>query len=245
MLLAVLADVHANWPALRSVIAVAQERGAEGFVCLGDVVGYGAQPAECFDALCALGTTCIRGNHDDSMLGHDVPLTRALVSCTHHFAREALGRERIARLQQTPREHWFSWGSAVHGCWINPARVSGYVTVTTAMMNLGWLRERVTGPHVGLFGHTHVPIAHFADGRDHKLRAGQTLRLPKHEPVLLNPGAVGQPRDGDPRASFALLDLDALQVECVRVPYDIAESAAAQRAAGFDASFSDRLFVGE
>lgn len=244
MRVAVLADVHANLAALEAVLDEAYRRGVEQIVCLGDLVGYHAEPNECVELLAGHGALCVLGNHDLGALGEVAGTTNQVAAWVQAWTGAQLTAASRQFLAGLPRRRDFPWGVAVHGCYINPAHVTGYISATTAPWNLSWLAEHARPPYLALFGHTHMPVLHSHLLGDRPLSPEGPMRLPNQELVLANPGSVGQPRDGDARASFALLDVDAWTFELVRVEYDIERTVSSLRAARFDESLRVRLSEG-
>ncbi len=223
MRLLVLSDIHANSTALEAALSVAEGRW-ERVVCLGDVVGYGPDPNEVIDRVRKLGATTIRGNHDKAACGladaEDFnPVARAAATWT----REHLRADNLVYLQELPQGPLMADGLAlVHGAFHDEDE---YVFAPAQALD-GLLES--PSP-VTFFGHTH-----FQGGfsfRDSKLEVIQlrpnaganfaALRVEPKTRYLLNPGSIGQPRDGDPRAAFAIADMDHEVIEFWRVPYDI------------------------
>ncbi len=248
MRLAVFSDVHGNLPALEAALDAIRRLQPDRVLCLGDLVGYGAEPAACLRAVRAVADVVVLGNHDrDSLLSEPAPGTNASARITQEWTREQLGPEDRAYLATLPNRVLEPYGVvAVHGCYLNDIHVTGYVTSTMLEENLEAVAAREGWPRVALCGHTHRPLYGWLDGATcQEPRLEGRLTWPaKARAVLLNPGAVGQPRDGDPRAAFALLDLARRTVEIHRVPYDIDRAAAAIRAAGLPAPLAERLYEG-
>jgi diadenosine tetraphosphatase ApaH/serine/threonine PP2A family protein phosphatase len=237
--IAVLSDIHSNLVALDAVLA---KIGAiDAIWHLGDVVGYCAQPDEVVDRLSALGATGVRGNHDAAAVGAtDIswfnPEARAAMEWTQSAISEPT-RAWLAALPQRRSEGDFT---LVHGSPRDPT----WEYVTSAALARAGL-SAIPTEH-GLHGHTHVPIAFTeVDGRMRTLapRAGNTVALGEGR-TLLNPGSVGQPRDGDARASYLILDTEARTATWGRAPYDIDAVGSMIRAAGLPARLAERLRVG-
>ncbi len=239
MRVAVLSDIHANLPALEAVLSAAGP--VDAVWQLGDVVGYGPEPDGVVARLAAIGATGVAGNHDLAALGGSEidwfnPDAKAAMEWTRGRIGEAT-RAWLAALPTTRREGDMT---LVHGSPRDP--VWEYVTtVPIARANLAVLETTV-----GLHGHTHVPMAW--SEREGRLDAispgpGSSFRL-DGRPALLNPGSVGQPRDGDPTASWLELDTDAGTVTWRRVAYDIEAVRLAMLDAGLPGRLADRLRVG-
>lgn len=242
MRIAVLSDIHSNRIALDAVL---QAAGAVDAVWeLGDVVGYGPDPDAVVSRLREVGATGVRGNHDAATLGlldldwFNGDARRAIL-----WTRERIDpatREWLADLPEMAAEPPFA---LVHGSFRDP--MWEYLTdPEPAAASLELLA--VAGARVGLFGHTHLPSMFRADdGRVSGLRmvGDEVVRL-DHRPTLLNPGSVGQPRDGIPEASFLTLDTQAMTVMWSRVSYDIAAVQSAIRGAGLPERLAARLAFG-
>lgn len=241
----VLSDVHGNLHALDAVLDAEGDRYDELW-CLGDIVGYGARPNECIDRVREAATIVLAGNHDLAVLGRvDVDRFGGDAGRAARWTREVLGRE---------QERWLES--------LEPTAVSGLVAMAHASPRDPVWEYVIDGPgaaialahapeaKVVLVGHTHVPMSaravgdrvtggHAPPGREESL--ADDVRL------LANPGSVGQPRDGDSRASYLVLDVDEgipVRVEFRRVPYDAALSAKEIVEAGLPTQFGDRLLFG-
>ncbi len=239
MRVAVLSDIHANLAALDAVLTAA---GAVDAVWqLGDVVGYGPDPDGVVARLAGVGAIGVAGNHDLAALGGSEiewfnPDARAAIEWTRGRIDDATR----AWLAALPTTHRAADMTLVHGSPRDP--IWEYVTsVPVARANLAVLETPV-----GLHGHTHLPMA-WAD-RDGRIDAiapgpGSSFRL-DGRPALLNPGSVGQPRDGDPTASWLEIDTDAGVATWRRVAYDIEAVRSAMLDAGLPGRLADRLRVG-
>lgn len=247
MRLGVIADVHANEHALEDCLHALDRRGVDRVVCLGDVVGYNARPRECVALLRERGIETVRGNHDhdaasaDAGIGTTTPARQALA-----WTRAELGEQDRRWLGGLPTHVVVDPPGVIlaHGCFLNDVFFHGYVTSTMVEANLRAVAERPEWPAVAMCGHTHVPrcawlAADLVDDRASDATWPRSARA-----VLVNPGSVGQPRDGDPRACCAIVDLEARRVELVRVAYDVDAAVAAIRAAGLPDELGHRLREG-
>jgi len=219
----VLSDIHANMTALEAALAAVEGRW-DRVVCLGDLVGYGPDPNEVTDRIRAMGATTIRGNHDKASCGlanaedfNPVAKKAAL------WTQEQLSPENLAFLQNLPQGPTELDGmSLIHGA----LRDEDEYVFAPAQALQGLLEAP---SQLSFFGHTHFQGGFsFRDNRLEviQLRPGPgasfaALQVAKETRYLLNPGSIGQPRDGDPRAAFAVADLEHQVVEFWRVPYDI------------------------
>ncbi|AOY94721.1 phosphoesterase [Cupriavidus sp. USMAA2-4] len=215
-MLAILSDIHGNLPALRAVVDAARGLGCHRFLSLGDVAGYYAQPGECIDLLRELGALNVMGNHDYYLVSAvDCPRSR-LVSEIIAYQRGVVSAEQRAWLEQSVPMHAEGDNRFVHGGWNDP--MDEYLYRIDAQTVPAQARRLFSG-------HTHV----------------QTLAV-IGERTYCNPGSVGQPRDGDPRAAFAVLDGEEIRLQ--RVAYDIAQTAEAMARAGFPPHYASCLYQG-
>ncbi len=239
MRIAVLSDIHANLVALDAVIASFDRVDAVWH--LGDVVGYGPDPDGVIDRLRALGATGVQGNHDAAALGGPEidwfnPAARTAMEWTR-LTISAASRSWLADLPVRRTEADFT---LVHGSPRDPTWE--YVTSSEiAQESLAILDTR----HA-LNGHTHRPIAFVETGDDIEVRSpedGTALSLDDGR-ALLNPGSVGQPRDGSPDASYLVIDAGDRICTWHRTPYDVARVQGAMREAGLPRPLVERLAVG-
>lgn len=249
MKIAVIADIHANVPALEAVLEAIATHGVDEIVCLGDLVGYNAEPARAVELVRQHADRIVAGNHDqDVSQGRIYPGTNSVAARSAVWTRQQLSAETLAWLGALPERIVVPDAFvAVHGCYLSEAtHTTGYVTATMLETNLHAIAARVDWPKVALCGHTHLPLAGWIGQRSYAERTLETTeRWPASAAaVLINPGAVGQPRDGDPRASYAVLDFAERMVTVHRVAYDIDRAAAAILAAGLPDVLANRLRVG-
>ncbi len=244
MLVAVLSDIHANLTALDAVLEAAG--GVDEVWHLGDVVGYGPDPDAVVDRLATVGAKGVRGNHDAAAVGElDVTDFHADARRAIEWTRDTIATataDWLQALEPTRREGEFT---LVHGSPRDPTweYILGRDSITANL-------DALTTPF-GLHGHTHVPIA-YARTRGSLGRRpvgvvrpgdGDTLDLPDG-PVLLNPGSVGQPRDGVPTASWLALDTAARRVTWHRTGYDIAAVQERMRQRDLPPRMIERLAYG-
>jgi len=240
MKFAVLSDIHGNWEALEAVLAEADRRGVEGYVCLGDIVGYGADPGPCLDRIRELPANAVLGNHDAAICG------LANIKNFNDYARDAIlwTKDRIDReardyLSALPLTRTIGNIALVHSSLDSP-RDWGYVI----SQEEAWkCFDRLEGPCC-LIGHSHIPCHFRLDAEEITGGPWRRLALEDGSRYIINPGSVGQPRDGDNRSSFTLADPEEKTFELVRVPYDIAASQKKIIAAGLPKFLAARLGSG-
>ena len=238
----VLSDIHSNIEALEASIQKAKEIGYDTALCCGDLVGYGPNPAEVMDLLDELKTTSIRGNHDRVVSGLDDPIhfntaARKAVEWTREHLSEAY-RQRLADLPLGPLEITEA-ARLVHGS----ARDEDEYVVTQndAVVNLAG-----SCPAITFFGHTHEPGVFTRTVRwqpSYEADGSARLRIPADK-ILVNPGSVGQPRDGDSRASFLIWDDTEDYLEFHRAEYSVASTQARMREAQLPEFLITRLMLG-
>ncbi|MGD9692767.1 MAG: metallophosphoesterase [Phycisphaerales bacterium] len=245
--IALLSDVHGNLDALRSALEDVSRVGADVVVCLGDVVGYGPEPGECVDLVRESCDVVVRGNHDEAALSRKgLGRFNAGARASAEFA--------YARLSAAQKRVMLSWGARaeVMGLWVTHASFGKhemeYVTTN------GSAARSFGGVDAGLMavGHTHIPSAFTCpegevregEVRGYPLPSGPTIALPSDRRVLVNPGSVGQPRDGNPEASWMLLDTGMRTAQVRRVAYDVEGVREKIRAAGLPDGLGERLLVG-
>lgn len=215
----IFGDIHANLEAFYAVLETAQELGVDRYVCLGDIVGYNANPAECVSLVQQLNCeVVIRGNHDEmaggdmGVFGFNPEAARAIL-----WTRSRLSPEQREWLNSRPMQASLgNRATVVHATLDNP-HMWGYVfDRLSASTSISYQFTPVC-----FYGHTHVPIM-FEKFGDVKEGARYTrVELKPGRKYLFNAGSVGQPRDGDPRAAFVTFDPDEKVVELHRVEYDI------------------------
>jgi predicted phosphodiesterase len=242
----ILSDIHANLEALETVLSDAKNRGYDETLVLGDLVGYGADPNAVADRVRALQPTAIvRGNHDKVAFGLDqAEGFNTVAKEAAHWMLEVLtpdNREWVAALPQGPR----TVDDLIEICHGAPYDEDAYIfDETDARMAL----QAASRP-LCLFGHTHYPVTfELTNGRcTRRGPAAETearLELQEGVKYLLNPGSVGQPRDGDPRAAYAIVDSGARRVELLRLTYPLEAAQAKVINAGLPKILARRLAAG-
>lgn len=213
----VLSDIHGNRVALDAVLD--DMPPVEALICAGDVVGYNPWPAECIEFIRGRDIPTVMGNHDRAAAGHSSFGFNSMAAAGVEYARDELTAEQIAFLGALPDSRVFrDQVRIVHGHPNDPDRY-------TYPADFG--PEMLGDEPVLVMGHTHVQAHENYD-----------------EGIVMNPGSVGQPRDGDPRAAYAVLDLDEMTVTEHRVSYDIERVQEAVREAGLPNRIATRLDEG-
>ena len=240
---AVISDIHANLEALRAVLARIIELGADRIVCLGDVVGYNADPNECIDLMRSKGTACVMGNHDAAACGIEEPdVFNTNAQQAVYWTREHLTGENRSYLRALPRAKQINDLFLCHGT-VNDT--NHYLLYDSdAQENFTLMEELLGRPRLCFFGHTHIKTAYSAAGPVLERELADEMRLSGNKRYLVNPGSVGQPRDGDPQAAFLIYDAREQTVVFHRVEYDIAACQDKIIRAGLPARLAERLSQG-
>jgi diadenosine tetraphosphatase ApaH/serine/threonine PP2A family protein phosphatase len=248
MRVAVIADVHANAAALDAVLSAIERVAVDTVVCLGDMVGYNAEPVYCVERIRDEVELCVRGNHDEDVTRADPTLgTSTSARNVQQWTRAQLSEEHRDWLARQPNKLLINDEIvAVHGCYLNKSHISGYVTSTMLEANLKVIEEREDLPRIGLCGHTHVPLCAWLtdEGVEERKGVGVTEWPRDARAVLINPGSVGQPRDRDIRSAFAVVDTDRRTVSFERVSYDVARTVEAIERAELAPQLAARLWEG-
>ena len=243
---AVISDIHANLPALEAVLSAIDAAEPEEIWCLGDVVGYGAQPDECSDIVRERCDTCLVGNHDLAVLGElDVSAFSAAAAAAVTWTMEQADKRTMQFLGELDAQGERNEVALFHASPRDP--VWEYVLSIEQAEDCLELQSR----RVSLIGHSHVALYFTGPdaGRDGAVRGapasdGALLDLGAGR-WLINPGSVGQPRDGDPRAAWLELDTEEWTVRYHRIDYDIDRAAAPIVESGLPRHLADRLYVGQ
>jgi diadenosine tetraphosphatase ApaH/serine/threonine PP2A family protein phosphatase len=242
MRVALLADIHANLTALEACLADARSRGAERFAFLGDLVGYGPDPAAVVDRIASLrGAVVVKGNHDEAV--EVEPRARDMNDLAYSviaWTREALSAEQRRFLAELPLVVHEEDQCFVHASADRPERWEYVLDARAAERSLG-----AAGVPYVFSGHVHDPTLYFATGA-HKIAPfrptpGSPIPTPRRRRWLAVVGSAGQPRDGNPKAAYVLFDRNAETMTFHRIPYDHLATAARIRAVGLPAIFGERL----
>ena len=243
MKVAVISDIHANRHAFEATLDAVAASDAAELWCLGDLVGYGAEPDACVELAREHAAVCLAGNHDLAVTG-EIPLDEFSrgASLAAQWTQEVIAPENLAFLAGS--EPQAQEGSV--GLYHASPRDPVWEYVLSAL--LAELCLDVQHDRVCLIGHSHVALSFVRHSGE--LATGEPSATARSSTSpsgewLLNPGSVGQPRDGDPRASWLLLDLDGLTATFHRAEYDVAGAAAAIRAARLPDSLAERLEYGQ
>jgi len=220
-IIGVISDVHGNLHALEAVLDVME---ANFILCAGDLIGYGAFPNEVVDLVRRKGIMCVQGNHDDAVLRNEFGWFNPFAAEAGRWCAGALGGPQRSFLEGLSVRLGYRDVAMFHGSPARPLRE--YVTPGTPLAHLKEHLE-ASGAKMLVLGHTHAPFVTHVNGG-----------------LVANPGSVGQPRDGDERASYGVLDTENLSFTVHRVHYDVEAAAKAIMEAELPSRLAERLFVG-
>ncbi|MHB8523045.1 MAG: metallophosphoesterase family protein [Limisphaerales bacterium] len=237
---AILADIHANLEALEVILEDTRRQKCTHYACLGDVVGYNANPKECLDLIRTMGMPCVKGNHDEycsvdtNLEGFNPHAAEAI-----DWTREQLSEADRHWLRDLKYLRLVASFSIVHATLDGPQRWGYVFDKLAAAASFTYQNTSVC-----FFGHTHVPVAFI---RDSVVRGGtySKFRVEPGRKYFVNVGSVGQPRDNNPKAAYAIYDLDEGSIELRRLDYDISKAQAKVRAAGLPERLAERLAFGK
>ena len=228
MRLLVLSDIHSNIVALKEVLRDAGN--FDGALCAGDIVGYGPSPTECIELISERGFKCVTGNHDVAVTNGNVSNFNPHAAKAVKINRNLLVIDHIAQLRSLPMHLTLNVKGfkvvAYHGSPRDP--LNEYIFPIVAAEMAAYFFD-MTGADLIVLGHTHVPYFQRFGSR-----------------VIMNPGSIGQPRDGDPRASYIMLDFENSEISIVhkRVEYNIEKVASQMHNLGLPEVLAKRLFYG-
>jgi predicted phosphodiesterase len=239
MRIAIFSDVHANLEATEAVMADAREHDCTHFVCLGDVVGYNANPHECVEIVQKMECPVVKGNHDEqATLSESSRGFNALAEAAINWTRVHLTDEDKEWLRALPLTQQLRDFTIVHATLDAPEQWGYVFNSLDAVASFGYQETTVC-----FFGHTHVAGAFVRDEGVRKVKVDQ-LTIEETKKYFINVGSVGQPRDGDWRAAYCIYHIEKNVVEQRRVKYDVATAQKKIIQAGLPHMLADRLELG-
>jgi predicted phosphodiesterase len=232
MRLAIISDIHSNLAALEKSLAIIAEQHVDAIVCLGDLIGYGANPNECIELVRHATPHILLGNHDEaavelSRTEYFNPLARAAAEWTH----KELTNEHSEFIRQLPYTLELDGLFFVHSSPFEPDEWHYILSPADAQFNFYYFNQPAC-----FLGHSHVPAIYCEDGTTREFVQGKKF--------LINVGSVGQPRDGDWRLSIGIIDTQAGSYENIRSEYDVERAAKRIRKVGLPRPLADRLLAG-
>ncbi|MDH7578125.1 MAG: metallophosphoesterase family protein [Bacillota bacterium] len=241
---AIISDIHANLEALQATITDLENQDVQQIICLGDIVGYYPNPNECTELCRARGFTCLRGNHDDAAVGNcgieDFnPIAQAALRWTARNLKEVNKKWLLQLPEQFLDDHFL----AVHGSpWDPYAYIFSAGSASRAFLTL---KSHYSQVNLCFFGHTHQRALYYTDeGSIHKTEGENKYRLGKTGRYLINPGSIGQARDGKPGASYLIYDAERTEIEFRHVTYNLNLTQQKVVAAGLPQMLAERLSLG-
>jgi len=236
---AIIADIHGNWEALQVVLEDIRAQNATHTVCLGDVVGYNANPKECLQVIRDMNIPVVKGNHDeycstDNALDGFNPHAAEAV----HWTRDQLTDDDKQWLRDLKYSRMAANFTMVHATLDAPDRWGYVFDKLAAAASFPYQNTQMC-----FFGHTHVPVAFM---RDTVVRGGtySKFKVDPSKKYFINVGAVGQPRDNNPKCAYVIYDMDAQTIELRRLDYDIETAQKKILAAGLPERLAERLAYG-
>jgi diadenosine tetraphosphatase ApaH/serine/threonine PP2A family protein phosphatase len=237
---AILSDIHSNIEALETVIAELKNRELSKVICLGDIVGYGANPNECCNLVREICECVILGNHDAGTTG----LTN--LSHFHSLAKEVciwtsknLSTDNVSWLKSLPFQKNYNNSLLSHSSPSTPEHWHYVSSMNDA------ISEFPACNHICFIGHTHVPATFVKVDTKYKIITNNKFSINPDYKYIINPGSVGQSRDRNIKSSFAIYDSETEEIEIVRISYDIAAAQKKIINAGLPKYLAERLLLGE
>jgi len=241
---AVLSDVHSNLEALQVVLSEIERLGIDKILCLGDLVGYNANPNECVQVFAERGIPTLMGNHDAAGCGLEEPIEfNPIARAAILWTRQALEPKHREFLQELPEQRSLcEQFRLVHGSLIHRDHyLSSHFDI---LENVRRMKEVEPKIRILFFGHTHIQVAFACEPDNLAVVSSPRFSIQQDTLYLINPGSVGQPRDQDPRCAFLVYDEEAQTVEFIRLSYDIHACRDKILSAGLPRELADRLHVG-
>ncbi len=239
MRIALFGDIHANLEALEAVLADASQQGVTDYVCMGDIVGYNADPAACLEIVRAMNCPTVKGNHDEDASGmHSLDTMNPVAAAALEWTRQQLSGEQRVWLNRLRMVRQVSDFTVVHSTLDQPTSWNYVTNRFDAMSNFAYQFTQLC-----FHGHTHVPRVYVKNSRVQEVPA-ESIAIEDGSKYFINVGSVGQPRDGDWRASYAILDMESQMIVFRRVEYDIVKTQQKILAAGLPEMLAERLVDG-
>jgi diadenosine tetraphosphatase ApaH/serine/threonine PP2A family protein phosphatase len=240
-LIAVISDIHGNLEALDAVLDDARREDVEKVICLGDVVGYGADPNGCMDRVVSEAKASVLGNHDAAACDlREAENFNDVAREAIRWTQEQLTPKNRGILEDVPLEFVAEDARYVHASPDDPPAWHYILTEQEA-----WNAFEACPEPICFVGHSHVPLRVLLKGGRLEVHDGDVLQVDDEVRALVNVGSVGQPRDGDWRASYALFDPERRRVISRRIEYDLKKASSKILAAGLPAILAHRLAQGQ
>ncbi len=238
----IFSDIHSNLEALEAVLEAFSKERVDKYLCLGDIVGYGADPNECARRVKALAPFVVAGNHDwacmdkTNIIDYFNDAAKTAILWTKKTLDEA-GKEYLNSLELVKREDNIM---LVHATLENPQEFGYIQTLGAAKRSL----DLLDSTNVCFIGHSHAPVIFLEDGGQIRYSFRKHIKIAPNIKYIINVGSVGQPRDGNPQSCYAVYDSDLGTVEIKRIKYNVKKAKRKIIAAGLPYFLADRLEMG-
>lgn len=246
MKIAIISDIHSNITALEAVIQDIKSQGCDTVHCLGDILGYGPHPLECLQMVLQFKGVVLQGNHEDCVVNPELSLElNRFAREGVDFSRSKLNKEIIDSIGKLPFIKEFDKTELnlvlCHGSFTEPQQWNYIDSPFKTKEQL-----KVTSRQICMIGHTHTPFVFDSKTGLHKF-IPDNLELKENYKYMINVGSVGQPRDGDCRSSYGILNIEGgiTKFDLRRVFYDISKEDKAIRAANISPELAERLYLGD
>jgi len=237
----ILGDIHGNIEALTAVLDACREEGVRRYFCIGDIVGYGANPKECIETLKELKIVSVAGNHDWAVSGNLSPVNfNSVAKESVTWTKKQLTKEHLDFLKDLELVFYHDDFILVHGTLHKPRSFTYLFDINTAPDTF-YLMDR----NVCFIGHTHVPQILVKRGEEMTYEDTVTVEEDEQSKYIVNVGSVGQPRDGSPLSSYCIYDPDLHRIQIKRVSYDVLSAQKRIIEEGLPEILSKRLAVGQ
>jgi diadenosine tetraphosphatase ApaH/serine/threonine PP2A family protein phosphatase len=237
---AIFSDVHANLEAFESVIGALEGEKVDSYICGGDIVGYGADPSSCIKLTEELTHNAICGNHDWASVDEfDISYFNPHAKAAVHWTAENINGAEKEYLKALKVLHEEEDLIVVHGSLDEPERFHYILDLYAARQNFDILQKKIC-----FVGHSHSPVIFLKSGDEVTYTRETKVELDRETSYIVNVGSVGQPRDGDPRACYAIYDTDCGTIEIKRVSYDVKKTQNKILDAGLPPVLAERLGMG-
>lgn len=236
----ILADIHGNLEALKAVLTALSKEGIDNYLCVGDIVGYGADPSECISEIKRLNPAMIVGNHDWAAVNlFDADYFNPDAKTAVLWTKQFLSYEDKEFLKSLELVYQKDQITLVHGSLENPEQFEYVLDFSSAKRAFELLHTRLC-----FVGHTHAPVIFIKEDDRYSYTFQTKFKLRTTQTCIVNAGSVGQPRDEDPRACYVVYDSEREELQIRRVPYDIRKAQEKIIQAGLPQFLAERLSVG-
>ncbi len=238
---AIISDIHGNLEALQKVLLeIRSYRDIDKVVCLGDIVGYGADPQRCIDLTRGISDIIVAGNHDYAAVGKtDVNLFNPVAREAALWTGEVLKFDYINFLKNLPLVCTSENIHFAHSSLHNPGQWRYLLSIPDTYIDFQIMEKDIL-----FVGHSHIPVIFENMNDEVRVMTDFEVQLDQDAKYIINPGSIGQPRDYDPRASFAIFDSENRYLKIIRIEYNIKEAQRKIRAAGLPLLLAERLSYG-